>query len=349
MGMSKKAAVLLFSAAAVLSCCIDDDGGRSFFLMSWNVQNLFDDVDNGSEYYEFDPSNGDWNNDLFNRKAAALSEVISASAAGGPDIVLLQEVENENALSLLNDGYLKFSDYKYSVFLPTENSAVGCGVLSRLPILSVKNHSVNFRGMAAGRNISEIDFDIGDIEAGLKVFLNHWKSKLGGAAETEASRIASAGLLNSLISRALADQADLLVVAAGDFNESHDEYGRVGREYMTAIMPFSEEDFGPDSGLLRYPDAPAEMSGAGGGLLYNPWTGAEMDGSYFYDGSWETIDQFFLNAAAFDGRGLEFAGFSTVTLEFNMRTDGTPLRWQSSTGDGCSDHFPVLLELNAVR
>jgi len=349
MRMSKKAAVLLISAAAALSCCIsEDEGGSSIFLMSWNVQNLFDDVDNGSEYYEFDPSNGDWNNDLFNRKAAALSEVISVSAAGGPDIVLLQEIENENALSLLNDGYLKLSDYKYMVFLPTENSAVGCGVLSRFPILSVKNHSVNFRGKTAGRNISEIDFDVEGYDAGLKVFLNHWKSKLGGAAETEPSRMASAGLLNSLISRISAVQTDLLIIAAGDFNESHDEYARINRDYMTAIMPFSEEDGWLDFNMLLFLDTAADMNGAGG-LLYNPWTEAGLNGSYYYDGNWETIDQFFLNAAAFDGGGLEYAGFSTVALEFNMRSDGTPMRWQSSTGDGCSDHFPILLELKTVR
>ena len=30
-------------------------------VMSWNVQNLFDAVDDGNEYSEFDPSFGNWN------------------------------------------------------------------------------------------------------------------------------------------------------------------------------------------------------------------------------------------------------------------------------------------------
>ncbi len=340
-------ALLLFLFVFVLSCCLNEDGGETLHLMSWNVQNLFDDVDDGTEYYEFDPSNGEWNNDLFNRKAAALSEVISAAAAGGPDIVLLQEVENENALKLLNDGYLKACNYSYAVFFPTQDSAIGCGVLSRLPVLSVKNHAVNLRGKNSGRNIAEIDF--GEGAGGFKVFLNHWKSKLGGPEETEESRSASAGLLNSLIKKAAAESADLLIIAAGDFNESHDEFNRVNHSYRTAIMPAAETGETPSEETMYYVDSKAGMTADSEIGLYNPWVDAEYEGSYFYNGTWETIDQFFLNAAAFDREGLEYAGFRAAALDFNTASDGSPLRWQSGTGAGCSDHFPVILELEAVK
>jgi endonuclease/exonuclease/phosphatase family metal-dependent hydrolase len=349
MKLNKKAVLMFIATAEILSCCLNEGDGRDVFVfMSWNVQNLFDDVDNGSEYYEYDPANGEWNNDLFNRKAAAIAEVITAAVPGGPDIVLLQEVENDNALTLLNDGYLKPLGYHYSLFLPTQNSAIGCGVLSRIAIISVKSHAVNFRGKTAGRNISEIDFQIDGRGTGLKVFVNHWKSKLGGAAETEEARVASAGLLKSLIFDSAADVSEPLVIAAGDFNESHDEHLRVNREYSTAIMPRAEADRAAD-GVLSYVASAADMTGAVDGSLYNPWIDSDCKGSYCYDGIWETIDQFFLNAKAFDGEGLEYGRFKTAEFDFNTGPDGLPLRWLSLNGSGCSDHFPVILELKTIQ
>lgn len=316
-------------------------------IMSWNVQNFFDDVDDGSEYWDFDPGNGEWNTDLFNQKAAALAEVITAAAPGGPDIVLLQEIENENALSLLNDGYLKALSYNWAIFMPTEDSAIGCGLLSRQPVIEVKSHAVNSGGSCAGRNISEIDFRISGSGAALKVFVNHWKSKLGGAAETEDRRMASAGLLRSLVFEALAAESSLSVIAAGDFNESYDEWDRVDGEYPTAIQPYPESGSAA-GGLLYYTASSEDMSGGGTECLYNPWIDSDCRGSYCYDGVWETIDQFFLSEAAFDGEGLEYSDFRTVELDFNTADDGTPLRWITSSASGCSDHFPVLIEFTEL-
>ena len=344
--LSGRSAFAVMAALLVfLSCCIAGEEGGKIVVMSWNVQNLFDDVDDGTEYYEFDPENGKWNTDLFNRKAAALADVITAAVPGGPDVVLLQEVENANALDLLNDGYLKACGYRYSVFFPTEGSAVGCAVLSRLQILDARSHAVRRDGPPSGRNIAEIRLSSGAASGELRVYINHWKSKLGGAEATEPARRASAGLLRDLIGEAVSADPDLTVIAAGDFNESHDEYDRIGSAYPTAILPSSlAQAAGSRTDCICFSGRQAVSVPSEGLLLFNPWTETGSGGSYFYDGNWETIDQFFISGAALDGKGLEYESFGTAALDFNTDSGGNPLGWQNATGSGCSDHFPIFVE-----
>ncbi|HAK45539.1 MAG TPA: hypothetical protein DCO79_06425 [Spirochaeta sp.] len=317
---------LIIVAACLMSSC--DNGGTEehLIIMSWNVQNLFDDVDNGTEYREFDPGLGDWNYDCFNRKASALADVITSSVAGGPDVVLLQEIENDNALRHLNENCLKASSYSYRLFFPTENSAVGTGVLSRFPVESANSHTVNCGGEVKGRNISMFQITLPETGELMVIYINHWKSKLGGAEETEIYRIAAAELLSDLIRQRL-DQQSVGILAAGDFNESHDEFSRIGEAYPTAIIA-------------------GRLSGSEELELYNPWSDSECSGSYSYKSEWETIDQFFLSSEFFDGEGWDYSGFNTTVLEFNSSSEGFPLGWQASTGAGCSDHFPILLELS---
>lgn len=307
------------------SGCSSGGTDENLVIMSWNVQNLFDDVDNGTEYREYDPGLGDWNYDCFHRKAAALADVITSAAVGGPELVLLQEVENNNALKHLNEDCLKASGYEYSLFFPTEGSAVGTGILSRFPIIAVNSHAVTYNRAVRGRNISEATIVLPETEQQLVIFINHWKSKLGGAEETEIYRIAAAELLSELMSHAL-ELSSSAVLAAGDFNESHDEFLRTGEAYQTAIT----------------------MDGLIGSslVLYNPWIIADCPGSYFYKDEWETIDQFFLTETLFDGAGWDYSGFETAALEFNSTAEGYPLSWYSSAGIGSSDHFPILLKLS---
>ena len=334
---------LIIAAAALwlLSGCGGDSDAARLVIMSWNVQNLFDDVDNGTEYREFDPSEGEWTYDSFSRKSAALADVITASVPGGPDIVVLQEIENDNALQHLNEESLKASGYMFRLFFPTENSAVGCGVLSRLPISAALNHAINSGGQIGGRNISELHFVL-DGEEELCLFINHWKSKLGGAEETELIRIAASMLLRQLMNEAVSLNPDALVMAAGDFNESYDEFDRIKGLYRTAIMNSADGTAGGSVMCCISVDELTVNPDAG---FYNPWLDTSCSGSYYYSGAWETIDQFFLNSCFFNGSGWNFSAFRTVVLDFNSAADGTPLQWRSSEGSGCSDHFPIIIEL----
>ncbi|MDC7125489.1 MAG: endonuclease/exonuclease/phosphatase family protein [Spirochaetales bacterium] len=334
----KKFYVIIFFI--VLGCSAESEENTVITIMSWNVENFFDDVDNGTEYYEFDPGNNKWNYDCFTRKASAIADVITSAENGGPDIVLLQEVENYNALEYLNDSYLKALSYPYLCFFPTSNSAVGTAVLSRYPIAGVHNHAVRLDNLLCGRNIAEVEIFLKEESPSLVVFINHWKSKLGGAEETEPQRIAASVLLNELMQDAIL--AGYNVLAAGDFNESYDESSRNNEAYQAAIV--CGDDVCDGLNLMSW-GSKDEMKNGYTDRYFNPWCELEGYGSYYYNDGWETLDQFFIGDSFFDDKSPEYSSFRIVKLGFNETSQGKPLSWDSGSGLGCSDHFPVILEL----
>ncbi|MCK5154638.1 MAG: endonuclease/exonuclease/phosphatase family protein [Spirochaetales bacterium] len=315
--------------------------------MSYNVQNIFDDSDNGTEYPEFDPGGGQWGTSLYNTRLFNLSEVIRRSISGGPDIIALQEIENSRVVEDLVENYLKGMGYNYLIVTDTEDSAIQIGFISRLELASIRVHQILLDGHTTGRPILEITIAT---DAGtLNIFNNHWKSKLGGAEETEPSRIASAALLSRRINDLYLLDPGAEVVVLGDLNENWDEYRRNNGDYTTALIPFEDNPSRNITGSILITgsrDAINRVSTMGSEsiLLYTPWcTYTEMYGSYVYNDSWETIDHVLLNSTMFNGTGFEYKSFSVVTDDYLLNRWGKPLSWKTETGYGYSDHLPILL------
>ena len=103
-------------------------------IVSYNVQNLFDDQLDGGEYSEFRPENG-WDDEQFHAKMKRISEALRLSGDNGslPDVAVLHEVENRAALVKLNELYLDRA-YRNVLHLSRPGDAVQSAVLSRLPI-----------------------------------------------------------------------------------------------------------------------------------------------------------------------------------------------------------------------
>ncbi|MES2965046.1 MAG: hypothetical protein V4760_14265, partial [Bdellovibrionota bacterium] len=150
--------------------------GPSITIMTWNVENLFDtEHDEGkddvtflplalkqsdpklmaicenmtTEYYKKECRETDWSEQVLDVKIARVAQVIRQINGGmGPDILLVQEVENKNALEILRTRKLADVGYDTSVLLEGDDErGIDVGVLSRLkewdrPIL----HKVPFKG-----------------------------------------------------------------------------------------------------------------------------------------------------------------------------------------------------------
>jgi len=344
----------------LVSCggCSLSFGGNArpgeLILMTYNVQNLFDGVVDGTEYPEFLPGEGEWSDELFHLKMLQLSEVINMHPSGGPDILLLQEVENSNALEVLTTHYLKGTGYAYTVISEAEGTAVNNAVLSRFPIVGVKVHSVSVEGVEGGRPILECRIDAGGLE--LTVLNCHWKSKNGGAEATEILRRAAASAVARRLLQLHAEDAGLPVVVAGDLNENADEWERVDGAYPTALRMVADPTVLPASseGVLflsgTFFQGEVEPEENPGVLLFSPWAAySDFPGSYAYRGEWETIDHFLLSSALADGKGLEYGGFEVVNSDFLLNDGGYPLRWIAAKGTGYSDHLPLLLSLAIVE
>jgi endonuclease/exonuclease/phosphatase family metal-dependent hydrolase len=313
---------LCLACAATASCLT---------VMSWNVRNLFDDVRDGTEYREFDPSRGTWTSESFRLKIDTIGATVRKAVRGGPDILLLQEVENAHALDVLVTRGLSGMGYSWRVFAPKPGLPANVAILSRLPVRRVGTHAVRpWKATLAVRDIVEAEIQTGG--RALFVFCLHLKSKTEGVRSTEQARAEAAAVLARRIAEITASDPGADIVAAGDFNESVDEYARIGRRYPTALMT---EEYGAAASGLVVSGRPGTWDGAR--VLFDPWLESPHapPGSYFYQGEWLSVDHILLSRGLFDARGFSYrrGSFTAVSLP-------------APPGGGGSDHLPVVLTID---
>jgi endonuclease/exonuclease/phosphatase family metal-dependent hydrolase len=313
--------------------------------MSYNVQNIFDDSDNGTEYPEFDPGGGEWGTSQYNTRLFNLSEVIRRSVSGGPDLIALQEIENSRVAEDLVENYLKGMDYNYIIVTDTADSAIQLGFISRLEFDEIMVHQIFVDGFSTGRPVLEASIvtDSGT----LAIFNNHWKSKLGGDEETEPARTAAAAVLKRRILELYSDDPLVGIVVFGDLNENWDEYRRIGGEYITALMPLDDILFPDLSGPILITGSEDEFDSSmepESIILYSPWCeDSDVSGSYVYNDTWQTIDHVLMNSEMFNGTGFDYESFRVLKDDYLLNTSGYPLKWRTETGYGYSDHLPLIL------
>jgi endonuclease/exonuclease/phosphatase family metal-dependent hydrolase len=329
---------------------------RSVILMTWNVHNLFDGKDNGSEYGEFLESSG-WSTEKYLGRINAVSVAIG-SIMPRPDIILLQEIES---LKILEDLALSMSGgYSWSHFANNTEAALGLGILSRLPISESRVHSITIGGDTTPRPVLETR--VNTKEGEFVIFGCHWKSKLGGDDTTEDVRRASARVILRRIRELWKSEPDLGVIVAGDLNENHDEFYRRGANVVCALIPddpYSAEltgcldaNSGEIAGLQKdfivtsrnKPPEPVHFPKEAV-VLFSPWAGGLENGSYFYSYNWETIDHFLVSYQFFDNAGLEYETVTIVNNQHFTNANGMPVPYNIRTGAGLSDHLPLLLTL----
>lgn len=331
---------------------------KAINIVSYNVHNLFDAEESGNEYPEFKPSKGTWTKELYAKRLDNTVHAVKSFAAGGrladqhtnvPDILCLQEIENQKVLADLAEHFGR-GIYRYWAIGGPQDGIIHTGILSRFPIVTLRTHSVcDAWGFGPMRDILEAELQCGDMGS-IVVFVCHWKSKMEGSKETEPARQAAAALLVDRLHSLQAERPDLPVVVCGDFNESPDEYIRVQRAYPTAIMldgagagpPASEGEplrVSDSWDVLASPSADPEKV-----ILYNVWTEQPDGFSIAYQDAREQFDSFFINAPCHDGQGIEFKGFRVADDPELVSEDGTPFVWRGS--QGFSDHLPVELCLS---
>ncbi len=337
------AAVLAALALCSSRCSFLELPHADVTVLSWNLQTLFDDRDDGAEFPGWSVSAGQWDTEGYRTRLRNFAKAVAA--AGGADVLVLQEVENRRVAEDLAD--LLPGTWPTRIAAGDDGAALRCAVLSRFPAVSARAHSV---GAGPGvrpedlRPLLEVVLDVDGVR--LTVLAAHWKSKLGGAQATEPARRAQAALAARRISEILAEDSAAEVLLAGDLNENPDEWLRVGEAWPTALLPAdcaARAGFWTDRILVA-----SDPAGAGrfpdGLALWSPWE--EAGGwSYVHEGVEERIDHVLLVPGLLDGRGLSFSAFSSEPGPELLSDDGTPRGWDSRNREGYSDHLPLRLEL----
>ncbi len=289
-------------------------------LVTWNVQTFFDAVTCGTEYQEFKNSER-WNKEKYAKRLEKLCDIMITL---NPDIFVMEEIENEAVVQdisnmLAGNSWNNKKTWQYACFTKDVGSAIGCAVFSRYELTNLKTHSLDIRTQTetqpSMRPVMEVTVYVEDEEVSL--FVNHWKSKSGGEEETEIWRDWQELVLADVISDSLRP-----VIICGDFNRSAEDFilqkNPKGEEFANTILRGTQKQI----------------------HVYSPWFRPDgklafETGSYYYDKSWEQIDNIMLYG------NISFEVFEVVKDAPLTDENEIPLSYKVYTGEGYSDHLPL--------
>ncbi len=321
-------------------------------IASYNVENLFDMADDGDEYPEYKPNQHNWTNNTYHLK---LDNIASVLAAINPDIAVLVEIENENALqglcAALAERNCAFP--YYALGSKAGKGSVMPVVLSKFPVLSEATFGVTNDASPHDRNMLEARVYLG--RDTLAVFACHWPSK----THKESARLANAKLLAERLT-GLPRGADYVV--AGDFNEDYDEcetFHTLGFDDTRGVTGVNHVLKTVKTQPQRYVEFETVLDLAADTALahYDPWLDVPQPRRFttMFKGRPETPDHILLPASMFDGAGISYVAnsFSPFTWNGRLLKDGAPYRWQMRhtrlgayhAGEGFSDHLPLVARL----
>ena len=341
--LCRNSMTLLFLGVLSLSSCSLPTGENDrWTVMSWNVQNLFDGIDDGNEYAEFDPSSGDWNDRLFERRLDRTAEVCLAAVRGGPDLIIFQELEKPEILDRLADGPLSGKGYDWRVSVPGY-SIIRCGILSRYPLSSVSVIDCGYWGNRPLRPVTAVTVDTPG--GPVRVVALHWKSPRDGRSATESTRIREARKALSMYS-AGENRSNEPLLMIGDLNTPGD-----GKVLPAALCPW-EPDIDQDKGVI-FRTSELEGTGFHDGIpvFYDP----EPDpmngsrGTYWYREDWDRPDRALLSEHFIRDDRWELIACRAGGIPIMETSSGIPQRWFTSREEGYSDHLPLILEFAVVE
>lgn len=338
--MKKNAFVFsLIFFLAFSSCSAKETSSKSISIVNWNVQTFFDGNNDGIEYSEFRKSTT-WGQDAYK---ARLLKLCSAIKEINADIFVFEEIENAGIIydianQLAGNSWSFKNNWNYSCFAKKSGDSIGCAVISKLPLFKMTIHNLDIRTEKAKqpsmRPIIKVEFSSG--EKTYCLLVNHWKSKSGGAEESEIWR----KWQESVLCSRFLENSQIPVIACGDFNKdilefSSLESANIDSDVSLLLRQNPNVKF---SKILE--DVKNETYGLQSFFeVYSAWKNAfgtlVEPGSYYYDSKWERIDHFFVNE-------------KVLVSDFSVLTNGEwcdenliPKRYKIYTGEGYSDHLPI--------
>lgn len=357
------------------------DSDNEFFVMAYNVENLFD-ADGVSLFDDFKPDK--YNAAMLLRKLQAIVTTLSQFQNGqGPEIVLFQELEADQTLGTAAFNYAQFLDaYAGTTIdamlqepltedvrdLPSE-----AFLLKALADAGVGPYEVavgRYRQDPSGRTVAHVNvtfsrFPIvdtlthhspgarGTLETvhtigtyKLRTLNLHWKSGASDA-ESELIRIGNAEVVRQRLDQIFAADASADVILGGDFNSYYNQSLRFDAMPQTAL----NDVLGSQGNELAIQKEHGDRD------LYNLWYELPPNerGSDTYQGYWGTLMQMILTPGLYDYHGIQYVdnSFAVAIMENHNAQPGSraPLPWRTvaGIGGGVSDHLPITARFRIVR
>ena len=302
-------------------------------LVTYNTQTFFDAVEDGTEFKEYKGSKSRWTAQKYKVRLERLKntmfaagEKLSGKKDRLPDIVVLQEVENDRVIEDFCKQLPSGENYPYAVCPPrSEKGAFTTMILSKYPIERYFAHRLYTEQKVSLRPLMEVVLNTGskDNPRLLTVFAVHWKSKTGGSGSVAVRALQEAQLIKK-IQEHREKNPHIPFVVCGDFNQTLEEFNRLNEFSVCWDTEGYKEEHE---------------------------AGTQPDGSYYFKNSWEKIDHIFYESGAADYDTSETASDAGsayiepllffVLYEPPLIEDGKPVRYNVLTGEGYSDHLPL--------
>jgi len=188
----------------------------------WNVENLFDLIDDPDKRDEEFALNGKKNvtQKIYDLKINNSVEVLKDLNV---DILGLCEVENKNVLNDLNDAFEE-KEYKIIHYESPDERGIDNALLydpKKFNVLSSKPIRNILGGNDKTRDILYVE---GTFNRDLiHIFVNHWPSNYGGKEKSIPKRNSTSKLLLAEIQKIKRAEVEPNIVLLGDFNEDPDD------------------------------------------------------------------------------------------------------------------------------
>ncbi|MCG8697037.1 MAG: endonuclease [Bacteroidales bacterium] len=336
--------LLIFSVSFLLinPCYNQPDRKRGDIrVMFYNVENLFDTVDNtGVMDEEYTPgSNKRWNSYKYYKKLQAIFKVIAfAGETSPPEVIGLVEIENKKVLEdLISITPLERYNYGIIHYNSPDRRGIDVALLYRkdvmqyvyskaLPVIDESNSEFYTRDILYAALANKKDT--------FNFYVNHWPSRRGGMERSESKRMLASSVLRNHVDSILSSNANAHIIIGGDFNDE----------------PFNNSI---KKGLGAESLANDELESY---KLYNLTENLQNDckcGTYRYKGKWNMLDQLIVSGNLLDDNGVATCT-TCVTIARNLFIQVEDSRYggyqpyRTYLGPryqgGFSDHFPVIVD-----
>lgn len=320
-----------------LLCSCSSDSRHPIEVVFYNVENLFDTVDDPFVLdNDFLPdSANNWTEERYNKKLADLAKVLTAISEDGlPEVVGVCEVENRKVVEdLFSTASLSKGQFKVIHEDSPDLRGIDVALVYNAALLKELHHekmrySFPFEPETTTRDILYAKLLSGTDT--LHFFVNHWPSRRGGEEASEPKRLLAATVLRTKIDSILVRNRSAKIIAMGDFNDYPNNRS------MTEILN-CEPGANHTLTNLTYTH---HQSGAG---------------TYNYRGDWGMLDQFIVS----DGLLFSADGYATSTSAVSIFKEDWLLYFPEDGGEpspnktyggpkyygGYSDHLPIRLTL----
>ncbi len=363
MNLKKPLFLLLVLILGTTQLNAQDKKFKIHTIAFYNVENLFDTINQANYDEEYLPQNG-WTSKKYKQKLNNLARVIVGIGVNeqqkeSPTILGVCEVENKGVLEdLVKNPQISSKDYGIVHFESPDKRGIDVGLLYQkkffkptsyinVPLYIYQNEvkstkkekeegdeadkaNVNFDAISK-RVYTRDQLLVTGLLDGEEVhfIVNHWPSRSGGEKRSSPYREAAGRLNRKIMDSLFKINPNAKIITMGDLNDG--AYNKSVKEGIGAKL--KKED--------------VKKSG-----IYNPFEQMAKDGhaSLFYRDSGDIFDQMMVSEAYIrnDFSTWQYWKAGIYNKQFMIQTSGQykgyPLR-NSPSEPGFSDHFPVYIYL----